>query len=216
MGIFRHPRRKQMVKGAGARVSRRNVDCRESPAYDSVDMCFRFHLIAIVLAFVPASLAQPNRCEVLPSDARLVIEQRFPNWRPKVLSDLSGYDKTLWLKTHPKDCPGIAVGHFEQVDRLAYAVLLVPKSGHTASYKVVVLSKAADEYAVRLLDHADGTTYSDSGLIISKESHGTYSGFDETKSVHLKVDGVNVEWLEKSSVLYYWSGGKYRSLQTSD
>jgi hypothetical protein len=179
-------------------------------------MHFRFHFVAIVLAFVTVSLAQPNRCEVLPSDAQLLLEQRFPEWRPKVLSDLSGYDRKLWLETHPKDCPGIAVGHFEQPDRVAYAVLLVPKSGHTASYKIIVLSKASNEYAVRLLDHAEGSTDSDSGLVISKEPHGRYSGFDETKSVRLKFDGVNVEWLEKSSVLYYWSGGKYRSIQTSD
>jgi len=42
------------------------------------------------------------------------------------------------------------------------------------------------------------------------------SDFGDTKSVHLKVDGINVEWLEKSSVLYYWSNGKYQTIQTSD
>jgi hypothetical protein len=160
------------------------------------------------------SLAQSNRCDLLPADAKFVIEQRFPDWRPKLLSDLSGYDKTLWLEMHPKECPGIAVGHFEQSDRVGYAVLLVPKSSHTAGYKIVALSKASDEYAVRILDHAEGSTYS--GLVISKESHGTYSEFGDTKSVRLKLDGVNVEWLEKSSVLYYWSHGQYRSIQTSD
>src|SRR4029077_7555180 len=110
------------------------------------------------------------------------------NWRPKHLSDLSGYDKKLWLETHPKECPGIAVGHFEQPDRVGYAVVLIPKSGHATS-KIIVLSEGSDEYAIRLLDHAEGST---SGLVISKEPHGTYSGFDDTKSVRLKLDGVNV------------------------
>ena len=179
-------------------------------------MCFRFHFIVIVLALAPVSLAQSNRCDILPSDAKLLAEQRFPDWRPKLLSDLSGYDKKLWLEAHPKDCPGIALGHFERPDRVAYAVLLVPKSGHTASYKIIVLTKTSDEYAVRLLDHAEGSTYSDSGLVISKEPPGTYSDFGDTRSVLLKLDGVNVEWLEKGSVLYYWSQGQYRSIQTSD
>lgn len=107
-------------------------------------------------------------------------------------------------------------GHFEQSDRVAYAILLVPKLSDTASYKVIAVSKVSDEYAVRLLDHAEISTYFDSGLVISKEPPGTHSGFDETKSVRLRLDGVNVEWLEKSSVLYYWSKGKYRSVQTSD
>jgi hypothetical protein len=179
-------------------------------------MRLRLRLIAIVLALVPVSFAQATRCSLLPSDTKAVVEQQFPDWRPKVLSDLSGYDKKLWLEIHPKECPGIAVGHFEQPGRIAYAVFLIPKSGHTASYKIIVLSKATNEYAVRLLDHGEGSTYSDSGLVISKEQHGTYSEFGDTKTVRLKLDGVNVEWLEKSSVLYYWSHGKYRSIQTGD
>lgn len=76
----------------------------------------------------------------------------------------------LWLETHAKECHGIAVGHFEQPDRVAYETLLVPKSGHYGSYKIVVLSKVLDQYSLRLLDHADAenTNSDDSGLIVSK------------------------------------------------
>jgi hypothetical protein len=179
-------------------------------------MSSRIPFILILLALASVAPAQSNSCAVLPVEAKTVLDQRFPGWRRKHLSDLSGYDKKLWLETHPKECPGIAVGHFEQPDRVAYAVLLIPKSGHTASYKVIVLSKESDEYTVRVLDHAEGNTYSDSGLVISKEPHGTYSEFGDARSVRLKLDGVNVEWLEKSSVLYYWSKSRYRSMQTSD
>jgi hypothetical protein len=44
------------------------------------------------------------------------------------------------------------VRHFEQPERVGYAVLLIPKSGHAGSYKIIVLSKGSDEYAVSLLD----------------------------------------------------------------
>jgi hypothetical protein len=115
-----------------------------------------------------------------------------------------------------KSAPGTAVGNFEQSDQVAYAVLLIPKSGHTASYKIIVLSKVANGYGIRLLDEAEQNTYSDSGLVISKEPPGPHSEFDDAKSVRLKLDGVNVEWLEKSSVLYFWAHGKYRSIPTSD
>src|SRR6266545_5760090 len=177
-------------------------------------MHFRLPFFVLVLALVPSSLAEFNACEVLPSAAKLVIKQRFPNWQPKVVSDLGGYDKKLWLETHPKECPGIAVGHFERPDQVAYAVLLIRKSSHDANYKIIVVSKAADEYAIKVLDHSEGNADSDWGLIITKEPHGTYSDMGGTKTVRLKLDGVNVEWLEKSSVLYYWSQGKYQSLQT--
>jgi hypothetical protein len=197
-------------------MSEGNVDAVGSSAYDDFAMHFRLHFVVMILTFVPISLGQSNRCELLPSDAKLLIGQRFPDWRPKVLSDLSGYDKKLWLEMHPKECPGIAVGHFEQPEHIAYAVLLIPQSGHTASYKIIVLSKTSDEYAVRLLQHAEGNTYSDSGLVISKEPPGKHSEFDDAKSVRLKLDGLSVDWLEKASVLYYWSRGTYRSIQTSD
>ena len=176
--------------------------------------CLRFAVV--VLLFVPGSLAQSNRCELLPSDAKLAIRQRFPTGRPKVLSDLDGYDKKLWLETHPKECPGIAVGHFERPDQIAYAVLLIPKSGHDANNKIIILSKAANQYAIRMLNHSEGNPDSDWGLIISKEPAGTYSDMGGTKRVRLKLDSVNVEYLEKSSILYYWSQGKYLSIQTSD
>ena len=198
------------------KVSKGNVDALGSSPYHGVVMHLRLHFIVTVLASAPVSLAQSNHCDLLPSDTKLIVEQRFPDWRPKVLSDLSGYDKKLWVETHPKECPGIAEGHFEQPENVAYAVLLIPKSGHTASYKIIVLSKTFEENVVRLLDHAEGNVYSDSGLVISKELPGTKSGFDDAKLVRLKLDGLNVEWLEKSSVLYYWSNGKYRSLETSD
>jgi len=197
-------------------VTGSNLDWPNPPTYDYV-IVRRTHFIALfLLTFVPASLAQSNGCDVLPSQAKLILDQRFANWRPKLLSDLSGFDRKVWHEEHPKECPGIVAGHFEQPDEVAYAVLLVPKTGHTASYKVIVLSQVSGEYAVRLLDHAEGSTYSDSGLVISKEPRGSYSEFGGAKSVHLKLDGVNVELLEKSSVLYYWSNGMYRSIQTSD
>ena len=139
-------------------VSKGNVDALGSSAYDDVGMHPRLYFIVMVLGLVPASVAQANHCELLPSDAKLKLEQQFTDWRPKVLSDLSGYDKKLWLEMHPKECPGIAVGHFEQPDHVAYAVLLIPKSSHTANYKIIVLSKPVDEYAVRMLDHSEGST----------------------------------------------------------
>ncbi len=176
-------------------------------------MDFRAQFLVILLVLVPISLAQSNVCGALPSDVKALLQLHFPAWRPKQLSDLDRDDHKLWLETHRKECPGIAVGHFEQPDLSAYAILLVPKSGQTTGYKIIVLSKPSDEYVIRLLDQAKGD---DSGLIISRAAPGAYSEFGDAKSLHLTLDSVNVEWLEKSSVLYYWSRGKYRSMATSD
>jgi len=64
-----------------------------------------------------------------------------------------------------------------------------------------------------MLDQDPG---SDASLVISRVPPGKHTGFDTTQSVRLRLDGLEAEWLEKSSVLYYWRDGKYRSLQTSD
>ncbi|HVH87199.1 MAG TPA: hypothetical protein VM912_10775 [Terriglobales bacterium] len=153
----------------------------------------------------------------MPSAAKALLNAKYADWRPKDVSDLGADDKNLWMIAHPKECPGIAIGHFEESDRLSYAVLLLPKSEHQHGYKIVVLRKlpAGDVYNATLLDHANGE-YSSSGLVISKAPRGKYSDFADTASLRVKLDAVNVEWIEKAAVLYYWAKGKYHTIQTSD
>ena len=179
----------------------------------------RLHLLVcvVILVIVPASSGQLNSCQTsgLPSAAKALLDSKYSDWRPKEVSDLGADDKERWRKAHPKECPGIAIGHFEEPDRLSYAILLVPTSERENGYKILVLKKlpTGNAYTATLLDRGD---YSSSGLVISKVPPGRYSDFEETASVRLNLDAVNVEWIEKGAVLYYWANGKYRTVQTSD
>lgn len=169
---------------------------------------------------VPFSSGQKTdacRKLALPSRAQALLDKQYVDWRPKHVSDLGPDDKQLWLEEHAKDCPGIAMGHFEKADELAYAVLLVPKSQSSHGYRIIVLRKAATEegYSASVLDQGEAQG-ADSGMVISTAPRGTYSDFESTTSVQVKLDAVNVEWLEKAAVLYYWVHGEYRTLQTSD
>jgi hypothetical protein len=172
------------------------------------------------LTTVPMSAAQgssPCDAAALPAQISEVLKSKFAQWRPKQTSDMEADDQQLWLKgPNAKECPGITIGHFESAKELSYAVLLVPKSEPTGGYRIVVFSKGptGDAYAWRLLDHADGETYS--GMVISKAEPGKYSDVEGTKSIQTKLDGVYLEWMEKGAVLYYWSAGRYRRLQVSD
>ncbi len=174
-------------------------------------------LITLVLALAPASMASADPCARihLPFEVDQVLRQQFRNWRPKLLSDLSSDDQRVWSQDHPRACPGIASGHFEAADRIDYAILLIPKSTSALGSKIIVVSQVAQRYAVRLLAQDQGTG-PDSGLVISKQPAGPYRDFEGGQTVHLKLDGVEIEWLEKSSTLYYWSRGRYRSIATSD
>lgn len=172
------------------------------------------------LAAVPILAAQASSpCDVaaLPAHVSEVLKSKFAQWRPKQLSDMEADDQQLWLKgPNGKACPGITIGHFESAKELSYAVLLVPQAEPTGGYKIVVFSKGptSDAYAWKLLDHADGETYS--GLVISKAEPGKYSDVEGTRSIQTKLDGVYVEWMEKGAILYYCSAGRYHKLQVSD
>ncbi len=177
------------------------------------------YILAIVLFGIGLSAQSQNRCRIenLPVQAQGLI-RTFPGWRIKLVSDLESYDKQLWEKAHPKECPGLAIGHFQTADQTAYALLLIPNKGVNDGFKILVLTKSekADIYSLKVLDHAEQQPGSSSGLVISKVPPGKYSGFDMTQSVTLKTDGIEAEWLEQSSILYYWKNGRYRKLQTSD
>ena len=178
-------------------------------------------MAALLLALVSvlASMAQePMACEasIIPTGTQTLIGTKFNGWRPKRLTDLGADDQELWKKAHKDECPGIFTRHLESADRLAYVVLLVPKSDPTGGYKVVVLEQEQPNgaFSFNILDHSESQTYS--GLVISSAPPVKYSDFDGMKSVEVKLNGIYVEWLEKGTQLYYWSGGRYHKIQISD
>jgi|SRR5581483_3471163 len=178
----------------------------------------RIALLLSLLLTVPALAQTHDPCAVgtLPTGVQELLKSKYHGLRPKTLSDLAEDDQKLWLASNPHSCPGVAVGAFEERSHRGYAILLVPKSGADGEYKLVVVTQheASAEYHVSLLTHGSNTP--NSGLVISRVPPGKQTGFDESKSVTLRRDGINLEWLEKGSVLYYYSSGRYRELQTSD
>jgi hypothetical protein len=73
-------------------------------------------LTAFVIALAGGLSAQAqSRCSeaTLPPQARALLKKRFPGWRIKLQSDLVDFDKQAYAQDHPKECPGIAVGHFQ-------------------------------------------------------------------------------------------------------
>jgi hypothetical protein len=147
------------------------------------------------------------------------LKEKFPGWRAKTLSDLGEDDHRLWLQAHPKQCPGIAAGHFNGTDT-SFALLLVRESNSAGGYKLVVATPGpsingySEGYSFALLDHND--TQSAAGMVISKVKPGKYSDFGRTKTITTQLDCINVEWIEAAAELYYWTGGQYKTLQTSD
>jgi hypothetical protein len=174
----------------------------------------------VSLGSAPMSVAQASQpCDVAatPPEIGDLLKESFAQWRPKQVSDMEADEQKLWLMgPNGKACPGIVLGHFESQNSLSYAFLLVRRSDPNGGHKIVMFSKETgkDLYAWRLLDHAEGQTYS--GLVISKAGPGKYEDWEGKKSIQIKLDALYVEWMEKGAQLYYWSAGRYHKLQVSD
>ena len=176
-------------------------------------------LAAVSAPFASASIAQTAAsCDParLPARVNELLNSKFSGWRPERVADLEGDDRKFWFESHSKECPGIAVGHFESKDALSYAVLLVPASEKVSGYQLIVFSKApnTETYISRVIERREGKDYF--APVISIVPPGKYTGFDDSKSAVLKLDGINVEWIEKSSFVCYWREGHYLKLWTSD
>lgn len=152
---------------------------------------------------------------VLPRQLREHVRSEFPGWRPKELSDLQSDDQQLWSNARPNECPGAVAGHFSNEKTVSCAILLVPESRPESGFKLLVSgNKPGHLYQFTVLDHDD--KLGGQGMVISRVEPGKYTDFESTRSVRIKLDAINVEWLEKEALLYYWSEGRYQTLQTSD
>ena len=142
------------------------------------------------------------------------VQARFPAWHARQLADFDSDDQGVWLQEHGNKCPGFFPGHFEPTASLSCAILLIPRSASQQGYKLIVLTKFEAKKHVRVLAKSD--TAGRDETAISKTAPGKYVGFDSTRSVSTRLDGIELEWLEKSSVIYYWSKGAFHGLETSD
>ena len=69
---------------------------------------------------------QERRVRALPQEIQTKLDKNYPDWQPEKLEDLYEDDRQFWIKAHPGNCPGIAIGHFELKTELSYALLLIP------------------------------------------------------------------------------------------
>jgi len=188
-------------------------------------MTIREHLllIAVSIAFYvcggfcsQARAADPCDLSVLPQELQAELAKTYPDSQPERLENLSEYYRQSWLKEHPTDCPGIAIGHFESKSELSYAAFLVPRSDRKRpGASIVVFSRIRT--TARFVSHLvlkwdAGNFYDHSDLVISRVAVGEYGD----PKVVTDLDGVLYEAMEKASSLYYWKNGRYQGLSISD
>jgi hypothetical protein len=154
----------------------------------------------------------------LPAPVNEALKTNFAGWRPLRVSDMDGDDPNIWRQEHAKECPGIAQGHFENMESVSYALLLLPATqrGTVGQWQIVISEREsnATPFVWKQLERCEGKDCF--APVIYKEPPGKYVGFDETKSIHIKLDGIGVEFIQKGSYIYYWWQGRYHKFDTSD
>ena len=120
------------------------------------------NILGLVLSVVgfctKANATDACEASALPQEIRAKIDKNYPDWQVEKLEHLGDEDRQLWLKAHPAECPGIAVGHFETKAELSYAVLLVSKPDRKRSgFRVVAFSRidSHSPYVARLVEKWD-------------------------------------------------------------
>ena len=156
----------------------------------------------------------PVLCQVgsLPQDVQNRLKGEFDFWKVQAPVDLSPYAHVRWESEKPLECPGIAVGRFENAKTPCYAVLLVPQGHKDAGYKFLVFSPKTwqPSYEMRAVDSGDRGA---ANFFIHRVQISEF--FDErsrkkfqagTNEGILLVDSAEKEY---GAEVYFWSGGSY-------
>jgi hypothetical protein len=156
------------------------------------------------------SLCNPGS---LPDDVQNHLGGELNAWRIQGPADLGPDARERWESEKPLQCPGIAVGHFEDDKTLSYAVLLVPQSRSGTGYKFVVFSAKAGQssYGMRVADQSAASEASN--YFIHEVEINKF--FDEKSKRKFQVQtrqGILLVGSGKigyEADIYFWAGGKY-------
>jgi hypothetical protein len=163
--------------------------------------------------------AKPNEgpalCKVgsLPPDIQGRLKGEFGSWKVQEPPDLSPRAHERWESEKPLQCPGIAVGQFENAKTPSYAVLLVPEGHADAGYKFLVFSPKAGQpsHEMRAVDSGDsgGANFFIHRVRISKffdeQSRKKFQA--RASEGILLVDSAEKEY---GAEVYFWSGSSYQ------
>jgi len=164
----------------------------------------------------PTTKQKPSLCrfDSLPTAIQHRLKQEYGSWRVQEVADLSQQAHARWESEKPLECPGIAAGHFENTQRLSYALLLVPLPNADAGYRFLVFSqrRGQSDYDAEVLDkwdEAGAANYFLRGKPVGKffdEASKTRFHANSSEGI-LLFDSAEKEY---EVDVYYWSDGHYK------
>jgi|SRR5215467_9265143 len=168
--------------------------------------------------FAGAITAQPEpspcKLDALPSGIQLQLKQKFGFWKIQEPETLSESAQKTWGGVHKPDCPGIAVGLFQDPNTPVYAILLVPAEHPNDGYTFLVFSRKSglSSYELTVVEKSSGPGASNcflSAVPISRFfDEKSQKKFQEQASQAILM--VYSSDQEYESNIYFWADGRYR------
>ena len=163
-------------------------------------------LFCVLTVALASARSHDELCtDVLPSDARDTLRTQFPDLYPQKISDHSAEYQEAWLKEHPQECPGIAMGHFQNLSKMSYAVLLVGSKGSLSGSKLVVMTEGS-KGAWKV------TKLSEETMAYHYEA---VSKLSKTKSAGA-LDRIRFKEFDGGASVYSFAGGRFHKSATKD
>lgn len=167
----------------------------------------------VLLALLAPARGAAEECDPaeLPGDVRGALEKSFPKWKivtPELLS--SNADRKRWSRDHAGQCAGFALGYFSGDER-GYAVNLVRARGGATEQQVVYFRPSKGRYESMVLVAPSRV---DAVKVLRRFGPGEYRSPGSDRAISIELDAVGLSKVGGGTVLYYWSGGKFRSMAT--
>lgn len=154
----------------------------------------------------------PAYAGCLPPQLGAALHERYPDMKIVELQDLLADDQQIMKDAHLAECPGVAHGNFDGRG-LSYAVTLFSKSPELRQMLVVIGPENPKKaLELRVLDDP---TLVVRLAIIRRLPPGALESVDGQK-VTAKYDAVAYETLEAAVAVFYFAGGKFLNVVTSE
>ena len=167
--------------------------------------------LTVVLCFAATpALATPTEC-VLPQPVQAALGDKWSGWRLLQLADLRSDDQTLW-RDHPlngKPCPGMNQGKFDGL-RTGFLFTLVRESEEQV---VIVATPSGDSFTITVLAKPMKVPYFS---VVNVVPPGKYKDFYTGRATQIRADSAAIEAIEANITLFYFDGGRWKSLVISD
>jgi hypothetical protein len=147
----------------------------------------------------------------VPETLARTINRSYESWRIVELDSLSPEQRLKWRKKQTTACPGVVLGRFKPGYGQIYAVLLWKRSDNVILNTLVLIDKRG-----KIVSVLEKSVEADALAVLRRVPPGIYKDAEQISKVRTPMDSVSYEVPGAGAILYYWKGGKFNSIVTSE